>query len=82
VAFLSPAYAASPTLDAVKKRGELVCGVNGMLPGFSAQNAAKQWEGLDVDYCRAIAAATLGDASKVKYVPLTAERRFEVLAAG
>ena len=77
-----PASAASPTLDAVRKRGELVCGVNGLLPGFSAPNAAKQWEGLDVDYCRAIAAAVLGDATKVKYVPLTADKRFDALAAG
>ena len=61
-----PAFAAEPTLDLVRKRGVLVCGVNGELPGFSAINAAKQWEGLDVDYCRAIAAATLGDAGKVK----------------
>ena len=76
------AWAASPTLDAVRKRGELVCGVNGLLPGFSAPNAAKQWEGLDVDYCRAIAAAVLGDAAKVKYVPLSAEKRFDALVAG
>src|SRR5262249_40181720 len=55
---------------------------NGLLPGFSAPNAAKQWEGLDVDYCRAIAAAVLGDASKVKYVPLSADKRFDALAAG
>lgn len=81
-AVLPPALAASPTLDAVRKRGELVCGVNGMLPGFSAANASGKWEGLDVDYCRAIAAAVLGDANKVRYVPLAADRRFEVLAAG
>ena len=79
---VQPAAAASPTLDAVRKRGELVCGVNGMLPGFSAANAAGKWEGLDVDYCRAIATAALGDASKVKYVALTADKRFDVLAAG
>jgi general L-amino acid transport system substrate-binding protein len=77
-----PVSAGSSTLDAVRKRGELVCGVNGMLPGFSALNAAKQWEGLDVDYCRAIAAAVLGDAAKVKYVPLTADKRFGALVAG
>lgn len=79
---IGSAAAASPTLDAVRKRGELVCGVNGMLPGFSAQAAGGKWEGLDVDYCRAIAAAVLGDAAKVKYVPLAADKRFEVLAAG
>src|SRR6516225_354615 len=81
--FLSlSAAVAEPTLQVVRQRGELVCGVNGLLPGFSAQNAAKQWEGLDVDYCRAIAAAVLGDAGKVKYVPLSAEKRFDSLAAG
>jgi general L-amino acid transport system substrate-binding protein len=74
--------AAEPTLDVVRKRGTLVCGVNGLLPGFSAANAANQWEGFDVDYCRAIAAAVLGDATRVKYVPLSAEKRFEALAAG
>jgi general L-amino acid transport system substrate-binding protein len=79
---LGTAWAASPTLDAVRKRGQLVCGVNGLLPGFSAANAAGEWEGLDVDYCRAIAAAVLGDAGKVKYVGLTADKRFDVLAAG
>lgn len=76
------AVSAQPTLDLVRKRGELICGVNGLLPGFSAPNAAKQWEGLDVDYCKAIAAAVLGDATKVKYVPLSAEKRFDALAAG
>jgi len=76
-----PASAQS-TLDAVRKRGTLVCGVNGAAPGFSMQDAAKQWQGLDVDLCRAIAAATLGDATKVSFVPLTAERRFAVLEAG
>ena len=77
-----PVAAAEPTLDVVRKRGELICGVNGLLPGFSAPNAAKQWEGLDVDYCRAIAAAVLGDATKVQYVPLSAAKRFDALAAG
>jgi len=73
---------AQATLEAVKKRGELVCGANGAAPGFSALNAAQKWEGLDVDLCRGIAAAVFGDASKVKFVPLTAERRFMALASG
>jgi len=77
-----PASAAEPTLEIVRKRGELICGVNGELPGFSAVNAAKQWEGLDVEYCRAVAAATLADATKVKFVPLTAEKRFTALISG
>lgn len=76
------ASAAEPTLEVVKKRGQLVCGVNGELPGFSFFNAVKEWEGLDVEFCRTVAAAVLGDASKVKFVPLTAERRFGALAAG
>ena len=71
------AAAADPTLDMVKRRGELVCGVNGSLPGFSLLNAVKEWEGLDVDLCRGVAAAVLGKADKVKFVsahPATALR--------
>ncbi|MBS0538659.1 MAG: amino acid ABC transporter substrate-binding protein [Proteobacteria bacterium] len=79
---LAQPASAQATLDAVRKRGSLSCGVNGAAPGFSMQNAAKQWEGLDVDLCRAIAAATLGDATKVTYTPLTAERRFAALETG
>ena len=60
-----PAAAADPTLDMVKRRGELVCGVNGSLPGFSLLNAVKEWEGLDVDVCRGVAAAVLGKADRV-----------------
>jgi general L-amino acid transport system substrate-binding protein len=81
VLIASPAIAES-TLDLVKKRGQLICGSNGQLPGFSFFNAVREWEGLDVDLCRAIAAAVLGDATKVKFVPLTAQRRFQALASG
>jgi general L-amino acid transport system substrate-binding protein len=70
------------TLDQVRKRGELVCGVDGSLPGFSLFNTVKEWEGLDVDLCRGIAAAVLGDATKVKFVAVSAKDRFERLAAG
>ena len=70
------------TLDVVKKRGTLLCGVNGQAPGFSAQNAAKEWSGLDVDLCRAIAAAVLGNATKVTFIPTTAQDRFTRLSAG
>lgn len=70
------------TLATVQKRGQLVCGVNGGLPGFSLLNAVREWEGLDVDLCRAIAAATIGDSSKVRYVALTAQKRFDALAEG
>ena len=59
------------TLDAVKQRGQLSCGVHTGLPGFGAADDKGVWTGLDVDYCRAIAAAVLGDAGKVKYVPTT-----------
>ena len=74
--------AAQSTLDTVKKRGELVCGSNGSAPGFSLVDKSGKWTGLDVELCRAIAAAVLGDASKVKFVPLSAEKRFTALAAG
>lgn len=73
--------AAESTLDVVKKRGQLNCGINGELPGFSAK-AIQGWAGLDVDMCRAVAAAVLGDAGKVNYVPLTAQQRFAELQAG
>jgi len=76
------AVAADPTLDVVKRRGEVVCGVNGSLPGFSLLNAVKEWEGLDVDLCRGVAAAVLGKADRVKFVPLTPQQRFQELASG
>jgi general L-amino acid transport system substrate-binding protein len=74
--------AAGPTLDAVKGRGALTCGVNTSLFGFSAPDDKGVWKGLDVDMCRAVAAAVLGDAAKVKYVPLTAQARFTALQSG
>jgi len=73
---------ATSTLTAVKKRDQLVCGVNGELPGFSQQNAQKQWLGFDVEFCRAIAAAAIGDSTKVKFVPLSTAKRFEALRSG
>src|ERR1700687_681085 len=72
----------SATLDAVKKRGQLVCGVDTGIPGFAFQDAAGKWQGLDIAYCRAIAAAVLGDADKVKYVGTTSKVRFSVLQSG
>jgi general L-amino acid transport system substrate-binding protein len=74
--------ATAGTLENVKKAGHLKCGVSTGLPGFSEVGADKKWKGLDVDVCRAVAAATLGDASKVKYVPLTAKERFTALQSG
>jgi general L-amino acid transport system substrate-binding protein len=66
----------------VKKQGTLSCGVNTGLAGFSAPDDKGAWTGLDVDYCKAIAAAVLGDANKVRYVPTTAKERFTALQSG
>jgi general L-amino acid transport system substrate-binding protein len=74
--------AGAQTLDQVKSRGQLLCGVNVGLGGFALPDANGQWAGLEVDYCRAIAAAVFGDASKVKYVPLDGASRFEGLKSG
>ena len=76
-----PAYAGK-TLDAMKQRGALVCGVNVGLAGFSAADSQGNWTGLDVDVCKALAAAVLNDANKVKWVPLTAQARFTALQSG
>ncbi len=75
-------FASAATLDDVKARGELVCGVNTGLVGFAAPDANGNWQGFDVAVCKAVAAAVLGDASKVKYVPTTGETRFTALASG
>jgi general L-amino acid transport system substrate-binding protein len=77
----APAFAGK-TLDAIKQRGQLVCGVNTGLAGFSQADSQGKWTGLDVDYCRALAAAILGDDTKVKYNPLTAQQRFTALQSG
>jgi ABC-type amino acid transport substrate-binding protein len=70
------------TLDAIKQRDQVVCGVNTGLAGFSAADSQGNWVGLDVDICKAIAAAVLGDAKKVKWVPLNAQQRFTALQSG
>ena len=77
----APAFAGK-TLDAIKARGQVVCGVNTGLAGFSAADSSGKWTGLDVDICRAVAAAVLGDGEKVKYVPLNAQARFTALQSG
>src|SRR6187397_2772408 len=74
--------ASAQTLKAVKDRGMLNCGANGSLAGFGLPDAQGKWTGLDVDFCRAIAAAVLNDANKVKYVPLSAKDRFTALQSG
>ena len=73
------AQAKAGTLDDVKARGQLLCGSNPSLLGFGVPDDQGKWTGFDVDYCRAIAAAVLGDATKVKFVPLSAKERFTAL---
>ena len=75
----SPQGAAAGTLDDVRKAGRLNCGVSEGLPGFSDKDAAGAWHGFDVDFCRAVAAAVLGDPDKVDFVPLSAAARFDAL---
>jgi general L-amino acid transport system substrate-binding protein len=74
--------ASAGTLDTVKQRGTLVCGVSAGFAGFSAPDSQGNYKGLDVDYCRALAAGVLGDAGKVRYVALTAQNRFTALQSG
>lgn len=88
-ALLSTAFAVSlgftaysGTLEDVQKAGVLRCGVSAGLAGFSSPDSAGKWQGMDVDVCRAVAAAVIGDADKVKYSPLTAKERFTALANG
>lgn len=78
--FAAPATAG--TLDTVKQRGTLNCGVSEGLYGFSAKDAQGNWSGFDVDFCRAVAAVLFDDASKVSFVPLSASDRFDALKAG
>jgi general L-amino acid transport system substrate-binding protein len=73
---------AGKTIEAIKARGQLVCGVSTGLAGFSQADSAGNWSGLDVDVCKAIAASLLGDAAKVKWVPLSAQQRFTALQSG
>lgn len=76
----APAFAG--TLDDVKAKGFVQCGVSQGLPGFSNQNDAGDWTGIDVDVCRAVAAAVFGDATAVRYTPLSAKERFTALSSG
>ena len=82
VVLTSTAAYAQKTVEAIKARGQLVCGVSTGLGGFSVPDSAGKWTGLDVDFCKAVAAAVLGDASKVKFQPLTAQQRFTALQSG
>ncbi len=75
-------HVTAATLDDVKARGKLLCGVNPGLQGFATKAADGSWTGFDVDFCRAVAAATLGDAAKVEFVPVNAQERFNKLKSG
>ena len=79
---LVAASAGASTLEDIKARGELNCGVNTGLVGFAAPDANNNWQGFDIELCRAVAAATLGNPDAVTYVPLTGKTRFTALAAG
>ena len=81
-AFLAPAAFAQSTLDSVRSKGFVACGTNTGLPGFSQPDSKGVWRGIDVDVCRAVAAAVFGDASKVRYVPATTQQRFTSLQSG
>jgi general L-amino acid transport system substrate-binding protein len=80
--FISTGAMAGKDLDAVKARGSLICGVGTGLAGFYLTDSQGKWTGLDVDVCRAVAAAIFGDSEKVKYVPLSAQQRFTALQSG
>jgi general L-amino acid transport system substrate-binding protein len=67
---------AGSTADAAIKKGFIQCGVNTGLAGFAQTNKQGEWQGIDIDVCRAVAAALFGDARKVRYTPLTAQQRF------
>ncbi|HEY4250990.1 MAG TPA: amino acid ABC transporter substrate-binding protein [Roseomonas sp.] len=72
----------SPTLDAMRARGALVCGVSGTTPGFSLPDSGGEMRGSDADFCRSVAAAALGDASRVRFVALSSTNRFTALQSG
>ena len=82
VAGLTAAAASAATLDDVKARGNLNCGVTTGLAGFAAPDANGVWQGFDVDVCRAVAAAIFGDKDAVEFVPTTGETRFTALSSG
>ncbi len=82
VAGLAAGVAAAGTLDDVKARGKLNCGVTTGLVGFAAPDANGKWDGFDVGVCRAVAAAVLGDSDAVEFVPTTGKTRFTALASG
>jgi general L-amino acid transport system substrate-binding protein len=82
VLFISTGAMAGKDLDTVKARGALICGIGQGTAGFMLQDSQGKWIGLDVDVCRAVAAAIFGDSEKVKYVPLSSQQRFTALQSG
>ncbi len=82
VAGLAAGFVSAQTLDEVRARGNLSCGVSTGLAGFSMPDANGEWQGFDVAFCRAVAAAVLGDSTAVEFVPLTTQTRFTALASG
>jgi general L-amino acid transport system substrate-binding protein len=80
--FISTGAMAGKDLDTVKARGALICGIGQGTAGFMLQDSQGKWIGLDVDVCRAVAAAVFGDSEKVKYVPLSSQQRFTALQSG
>lgn len=81
VGMAAPAHAGA-TLDAIRQRGEVVCGVSTGIGGFSIADGEGKWTGLTTDFCRAVSAAVLGDAAKEKFVPLSPQQRFTALQSG
>ncbi len=79
---LAAGMASAGTLDDVKAKGELACGVSTGSPGFSFPDANGRWQGFDVGFCRALAGAVLGDGDAIKFVPLSSKTRFAALASG
>ena len=79
---LTAGTASAATLDEVKSKGSVQCGVSQGLPGFSNADDQGNWSGLDVDFCKAVAAAVFGDETKVAYTPLSAKERFTALQSG
>jgi len=82
IAAISVGAAQASTLEDVKKAGELKCVVTTGLAGFAAPDAKGVWQGFDVDFCRAVAAAVLGDGNKIQFVPSTGKTRFTLLNSG
>jgi len=82
IAGVAAGAAAAGTLDDVKARGKLNCGVTTGLAGFAAPDATGEWKGIDAAFCRAVAAAVLGDATAVEFIPTTGKTRFTALASG